>query len=404
MRFVIATLPDYVDGNSGWDADQRIEAIQRAAADAGYASDRFYLPDWTPERPAGEPSVHAKHHDVEPGALLFRRFRMGRASGAGEEEKSVLVVLFATETATTGVHGEALLAAVALATAWNPDDALRLIAPSYSGSSASLRANLEKALAKDLLPPRVGIISGSVTGLWNRARLTRSVGPGCVGRCTEIEFHSTTAADHDHLCAVEDYLSRANPEWKNGRRVAILREANTGYGGDLARGGDVPGCPSRFPLANVFSFPLHISRLRAQAAAVHASAAAPGPGALVRLKLDEAAGTDRVPSLAPELSSAMAEIVLANILDGIERLGVGAVGIYATDKRDHLFLAQEISRRVPAVALFALEGNLVFLHPDYRSYLRGTLVVGSYPLFFPTQSGRGGTSFPRWPRRASTTP
>jgi hypothetical protein len=144
----------------------------------------------------------------------------------------------------------------------------------------------------------------------------------------------------------------------------------------------------------VFSFPLHISRLRAQAAAVTAGAASPVPGAIVRLKLDEAAGADRVPSLAPELSSAMAEIVLANILDGIERLGVGAVGIYATDKRDHLFLAQEISRRVPNVLLFALEGNLVFLHPDYRSYLRGTLVIGSYPLFFPTQSGRDRNQFP----------
>jgi hypothetical protein len=90
--------------------------------------------------------------------------------------------------------------------------------------------------------------------------------------------------------------------------------------------------------------------------------------------------------LTPELTAPQVETVLGGILDTIERLGVTAVGIYATDKRDHLFLVQEITRRAPNVLLFALESNVIYLQPDYRPYMRGTVVASSYPLFPLTQS------------------
>ena len=84
---------------------------------------------------------------------------------------------------------------------------------------------------------------------------------------------------------------------------------------------------------------------------------------------------------------------MASLLDSLDRLHVSAVGIYATDKRDHLFLAQEISRRSPNVLLFAVESSLIYLHPDFRSYLRGTLVASPSPLFNLTQvlAGRPNT-------------
>jgi len=399
VRFVIATLPDYIDGNAAWDTDQRFEALQRAAADAGFASDRFYLPGWAAEHAASEAATVSKEHEVQPGALLFRKY-------ASPTSGQLLVVLFAPETATLGVHGDALLSAMALATAWGDSSTLRMIAPSFSGSSVSLRATIEKAFQAGLLergggqsPRLVRILSASATGIGNLAALVPRDGEAG----PPVTFNAMMLSDDDNLCAVQDYLSSTHEPWKAGKGIAILRESNTVYGSSLwkrAKGQEqkaaeevIDVCAGRFPKAYVFRFPLYISRLRAQATTAQPSAPAAPSAARVHLKLDEASATDRLPAVAPELTPAMAEIALDNILDGLERLGVSAVGLYATDKRDHLFLAQEISRRVPSVQLFALEGNLIYLHPDYRSYVRGTLVVGSYPLFFLTQNRRDFQQF-----------
>jgi hypothetical protein len=408
LRFVIATVPDYVDGNAAWDTDQRFEALQRAAAAAGFASDRFYLPGWVADRPASDAAAVSKEHEVQPGALLFRRYESATS-------RQLLVVLFAPETATLGVHGDALLSAMALASAWGDSSTLRLIAPSFSGSSVSLRATIDKAFQAGLLargggeaPRLVRILSGSATGIGNLKALMPGDGrPG-----PKVTFNAMTLSDDDSLCAVQDYLSSTHGPWTAGRRMAILRESNTAYGSSLSRWEEGQGegaveeaiavCAGKFPKAYVFPFPLYISRLRAQATTAQPSVPAAPSASHVHLKLDEASPKDRLPAVAPELTAAMAETALDNILDSLERLGISAVGLYATDKRDHLFLAQEISRRVPSVQLFALEGNLVYLHPDYRSYVRGTLVVGSYPLFFLAQPNRPDSQqFQQFPSMAA---
>jgi len=186
--------------------------------------------------------------------------------------------------------------------------------------------------------------------------------------------------------------------------MALLIESNTGWGqsvmakppGVQALKADAVGepvdqecrrLPMPFPCAHRASFPLHISRLRGPAAArlrtVSESAALAGG---LSFELEERSPPrDRLPALTPEMTAATVETALGGLLDSLRKLPVTAIGIMATDKRDHLFLAQEISRRCPGVLLFSLEGSHLYLNRDFRPYLRGTLVASSYPLFSLTQ-------------------
>jgi hypothetical protein len=73
-----------------------------------------------------------------------------------------------------------------------------------------------------------------------------------------------------------------------------------------------------------------------------------------------------MPSVSPILTAANVETMLGGMFQVINERHVTAVGVLATDKRDHLFLAEEISRRTPNVLPFTIESNLIYLHPTYR--------------------------------------
>ena len=224
------------------------------------------------------------------------------------------------------------------------------------------------------------------------------------------------------LSALARFLGRTDRDWYCGKQVALLVEANTTWGRrfvaqglsnttpDASLGptgtkskvknnacskcthedGEIefaPGDPP-MPCASVLPFPLHISRLRseaAQAAKALTNVAVPSP-ATVSLPLnDSLQSTDRMPSVSPILTAANVETMLGGMFQVINERHVTAVGVLATDKRDHLFLAEEISRRTPNVLPFTIESNLIYLHPDVSSYVRGTVVASTYSLNDRTQ-------------------
>src|SRR5207244_8550669 len=96
------------------------------------------------------------------------------------------------------------------------------------------------------------------------------------------------------------------------------------------------------------------------------------------------------------------ELMLANIIDTIKRERVRVVGLIATDARDKLFLAQQISQFAPGVMLFTLESDLLFVHPDYNKYVRGMIVASSYPLFAQSQTWTMPGDAPRRQQFATT--
>src|SRR5262249_16050647 len=145
---------------------------------------------------------------------------------------------------------------------------------------------------------------------------------------------------------------------------------------------DSPPLKDRYELP----FPLHLSRVRTEAERQRASSPAEKSSAAVSLKTAESRlPTDRLPALTPQMTAALMETGLAATLDGLRQLDVTAVGLLGTDKRDLLFIAQEIQRQPSNLFLFLLGGSLMYVHTDYPSFVRGELVVLQYPLNGLTQ-------------------
>jgi hypothetical protein len=392
VSFLIATIPDYVDSSSGWTADQNLDAIQRAAGALGYRFDRFFLPDWKSDVNGSRIDSNGRQHRSEPGVLLFRR-----AEEPPGSRVHLLISLLVTETATGGIQQEAFRRAARLVSEWShaaqvreiagagADGTMLVLGPTFSGSSLSLRYALETLLrdAPGGAVKGVRIVTGSATNPGNRDLLTFG----------KVKFSATVHTDDDLLAALKKYLGRLNPEWADGNHLALLSESNTVYGSTFAQKGAAQKSAaeeSSTEFRNAFkaSFPLHISRLRGVAGAVSGSSTLPSetsrPGVAIGMQSPGAA-SDHVPCLAPQLTPAVVELTLANILGTIRRERITAVGIFTTDKRDFVFLAREIVRASPNVLLFTTEGDLLFVHPDFGSFVRGTIVASSYPLFGATQ-------------------
>jgi hypothetical protein len=141
VQFLIATIPDYVDSNSGWVADETLGAIQSAMDSADIVLDRFRLIDWSRAddgRASAAPS-DSTLHERQPGALVFRHVVV-----PGQREVTLQVVLLVLETPTTGVHRLALRNAMKFVRdrsskvdrTVTPE--LKVIGPVFSGSVASL--------------------------------------------------------------------------------------------------------------------------------------------------------------------------------------------------------------------------------------------------------------------------
>jgi hypothetical protein len=430
VTFVIATVPDYADSYSRWIADEAFASIQAAAGTAGYSLDRFLTPGWPQPRESEGRTRRAQ--EFEPGALIFRgspsgpqddtRTAASRAAPEGDgrgpfaRRLQLLVVLVVAETATRGLEKPAFAAASQLVLAWTPSGPVHLnvLGPHFSGTSQSLRLAIEsifgaagpRARTGDL---QVRVVTGSATSRSNSAIIEGFVEdpPGTRRRASfgtdtagQVEFESAVHTDPEMLGPLERRLDAMGIP---PSQVALLVEENTAWGSalftrprtDAAVHGEStepvpPGtCENAdkgtFSCAIRLSFPMHVSRL----AAVTSKAATAAPFAAATLPqldlVDSKEPSDRLPTFTPALTEGTLTTALAGILATLGREQVRAVGILATDKRDFVFLAREVIRAAPNVQLFTIEPHILFLHPEYRSFVRGTLVASSYPLYSRTQ-------------------
>jgi hypothetical protein len=399
IEFLVATLPDYVDSNSGWSFDSILDSVQRAAGAAGYVLDRFYLPDWAPTAADGTDQASGRQHETEPGLVMFRQV---------DEEKAttkMLAVFIVTETPTGGIHEAAFVAAARIVAAWHEagdkaeDPVLRVLGPTFSGSSPSLRRGISTFLDNaPSWPASVRVLSGTATSEANRKLLKfQWSNPDDTGerRAVPVSFAATVRTDGDMLHALHDHLTEINPEWEHGKGIVLLVESNTGYGQGFVpqqgaeqagAGGSGENGDNPFPKALQIPFPIHISRLRAEAERIRVAgprAAGTGSGTMPS---DMGPATDQLPSMTPQITAATIDTLVATILATIRREEYPAIGIFATDKRDHLFLAERIVREVPNALLFTTEADLIYVLPQFRSFIRGAIVASSYPLFNATQS------------------
>ncbi len=401
VEFVIATVPDYVDSYSRWIADEALGSIQAAAGASDYVLDRFHLPGWPSLGREAEGRTR-RVHEFEPGALIFRAKRTVRdEQGVLEKPEKrarlkLLVVLIVAETATRGLEKPSFAAAAQLALAWNPkrEPVLKVLGPHFSGTSQSLRLAIEQAFRdrgqrESSGALRVQVVTGSATSDANKA-IIEGEPPYATQTAREVVFASAVHTDPEMLGAIERRLDAMGIP---PSQVALLVEENTAWGAGLFEKPTRPGGKScqnpekgRFSCAIRMSFPMHVSRLasvteRAKRAATPVPVAATPSLELVDVKEP----ADSLPTFTPALTEGTMATALASVLSTLVREQIRAVGILATDKRDFVFLAREVIRAAPNVQLFTTEPHILFLHPDYRSFVRGTLVASSYPLFARTQ-------------------
>ncbi|HEY1303225.1 MAG TPA: hypothetical protein VGF24_06730 [Vicinamibacterales bacterium] len=405
VTFIVATVPDYVDSNAGWFADQSLTAIQAAMSRSAYLLDRFRLIDWTRTDPRTDNPVanDSRLHERQPGALIFRdsQKRDGDTSSSvdGKRVVHLRVVLLALETPTSGMHRSALRNAIKFIRAWHTcsgDDkeGLDVLGPTFSGSTLSMALTLgdpDDRFAGAF--KRTRVITGSASADDNLETFQRFA--------PSAEFHATVQPTLKTLPVMAAFLEGMNSSWRCGTHVAILRESNTAYGQAADRQAlkkskglsPVQGSTRRpddcKPLAEaeVFAFPLHVSQLRSDSPETTRDTVTVLPSPAIPLNMRETTPpADQIPALRPQLTSPVVNATVDTILDTIRHERLTAVGIQATDDRDVLFLAREVKRAVPDVQLFLIGAHALYLHQDYIPYLRGTLVASTYPLSLTAQS------------------
>ena len=395
IRFLIATLPDPIDSFTGWQFDPMLDAIAQGVADSGFVLERFHFPDSDVESSAhdGREVKLRRVHDREPGVLVYRT-HVGQYGSRVAPAR--LVVLVVHENPSAGVHVAALENAVkvvirvtaemALIPDTEPDRGIRLLGPTFSGSSESLGRAIESFAASGLIPKYTGyhvrVLSGSATDPANKRTIERFESPlgyDCDAKSVPVRFEATVNPDDLLLAALRRHITAIG--WP--LPMAILFEANTQYGRQMIElAHDDDEHILRLP------FPLNVSRLRTTR-----QANAPGGGDALALPSRfrplamETIGNpaDQIPQFSANTTAAYIEMALAETLETVRREHISTVAITATDPRDKLFLAQQIARYAPDVSLVTVESDSLYAHPDYSSYLQGALVVSTYPLYNGSQ-------------------
>src|SRR5262249_14940725 len=171
--------------------------------------------------------------------------------------------------------------------------------------------------------------------------------------------------------------------------IALLAEGTTAYGQKQRTLAPTVASQTSSPdndkpkVLNL-TFPLHISRLRSIAwknqANRNQSFRDPFnfQSAMTPLPFEEDQGT--IVPIYSDVSANYAEVVLATILEEIERQHIRYLGIVASDVRDRIFLAREVHHHSPNLVLFFLNSELLFLHPEINHDFQGSLLISTYPL------------------------
>jgi len=414
LKVLIALVPDPLDSQLPAAFDQALDAI-----DLGFAYTSplraGYLPDrgWLPWRDAA--ALESRSYRSTPGLLLFRQ--------EDGQVATLTAVLLVGETPTAGLHLAAFHEALRLAQDLmgltdlkDPRDSagepIRILGPSFSGTASSLRIALLQ-WATGSSSPRFVIVTGTA-----KAPCLESVLQ--LPAPATVSFYRTQASvDVLLFTALAEMHRRLG--W-NLSRTALIAEVGTAYGASVPEPGAKPspeGACEGTPLPSgvqVVRFPGHLAAIRSARAAAGigktppadattAYAPATAQPAPTDLQID-LAGSSQSAGTEPDFSSlttAAGDLALSGLVQGLPRLGVQYAGIVATDVRDTLLIADRLHAQAPNVALFAVDGDLLFVHPEVHAALDGMTVISSAPLFAAGGPfGGGAAAYGRLPWQLSS--
>lgn len=385
LDVLVATIPDPMDSHLDWGFDFDLEAIRRAHERVGYVLDRFWLP-WTEPRDTIARTVCRGRRQIwqrYPGVMLFRAPTQGKLH----------VLYLIGEIPTSGIQKEAFSRALdeshdLTASVVPPVDTIRVVGPLFSGSATSLRIASQAYLSQPQNKHHsISIVTGSATDASSLAELRND--------------RMTIAATVNPISALSSVLKeRVLTRLGIGQtEVAVLREASTAYGQSTARTTvdletqEIPiGVRAPPDSFLVIPFPMNISSLRTEyqrhPELDQRSQTLPALEGPARLPVDlqEPAGYTETPPVMSHLTPSALDLQLDQIAGVIRENRIRAVGIIGTDVRDRLFLAEEVRKRVRDVQLFTYVSNVLLASAQHWRWLRGTIVLSTYPMVAQNQA------------------
>jgi len=410
LRFLTVTVPDPDGTSMSYQFDSVVVALQRAAERQGYIAEYRDFPWKTDEARKVQPAREDRATKVSfPGGLF--EFTISKAEKTKTRRPGsilffrrlsdeLLLAMLIPETPNAGVDKESLGRALEVSKDYgrwhkhcsgckgstaSQDSGIRIVGPMYSGSFDSLGMTIEGWVAGDMQLLR------SVT-IFNGSALVR---PHAPEKNPGGDFWSQVrwaSMLHDNGRLVEElvkFLDSTSPPRSGPRRVALLIEGGTAFGN---RPWNRPGNQTPRELRpDVFVFPLGISRMRQEytAKGVYAAKEPLQLAAPERLSLQSLTGTsgdhDLMPIYTPGTAIVEGEMVLSQILQELERGEYTSIGIIASSDYDRIFLATKIREVCPDVRLTFTASTSLYTHHNIVPYLRGSVVVSTYPLRLANQ-------------------
>lgn len=388
LQFVIATAPNPISTHLSLMFDRMIEVIQQAAQDDNYSYDSSWFPwndtskDSAPIEDQRDVARAPKIHQHQPGIIVFRRALL--TSKDDSPYRGGLVVFLVAEQPTGGINREEFenaLAWIEQLGALSPQQGLKILGPTFSGSLPSLAAALRSTKLKSFGgQEKIRISSGSVSSdlsyHWFQRFLKR-----------DLEFFKT-AQESDSLM-VKRFYKYLEGQGYPLDRIAMVSEDETAFGGNTDRDGD----SDKGPHPIFLYYPRDIATLRSayEQQSIFNSGKPPANGGTatttLRSDLSEPNNSDydTVRSYGGQLSPLAQESVLTSITSVLKEKQIQFVVLRSTNSLDQIFLTQFLRRSYPGARIVIDGADLLFQRGAEGTSLRGVMMLSSYPMFTQQQ-------------------
>jgi hypothetical protein len=391
LSYVIATMDDPVYTHFALGFDRKAEAIQQAAADAGYVYDSSWLP-WDPEEKnfqylndQDKADERKNAREEQPGVLLFRKALSDVSeTDADAAYREGLAVFVVGDDPTDGIHR----AQFQNATAWiaalkhqgdrdTPHYELpkAILGPSFSGSLPSLAALLNDIPLGATRGQRIDIpiysgevTSGSAVGWFERATKDKF----------NLRFASFQSEDSHALRLYCRYLETSGFHLEN---LAIVSEDETAFGANSS------GYCEQNGAVDIY-YPRDISALRGayQKQSLFGSGnATPATNPRRTLAPDladpESQEHDTIRTFSGGQTALSQEAVLQQIVSFLRANQSQYIVLRSSNPLDQLFLSHYLRLAYPQGRIVILGADLLLRRERGASRLSGLMTLSNYPLY-----------------------
>ena len=440
LRFLILLVPDPNQTSMSHEFDPTLSAALRATESAGFVARRWsHMPGFPPTK------KDASQNGSNPAPARGKETASGTSADQSDEKKSPspgpkwpaavlsiptsnsdsdpsirLLTLLVPESPTWGVDQERLASAIDLidkhgrlhAKCGHSDSSdhvpcisqpIRIIGPAFSGSIDSLARVLKTRISSAPRPTDMPSVI-----IYNGRSVSPDLEPLKFAQPGAIRFKSTVYTNTQMAKAFRRYLKKAPPFLTAPPRFAVLLESNTALGQAARQGitkddkADDEEMQKLLGMAEYFSFPLNISRIREEYAAkgYFSSGEQTKLQSPDRFSPMEMAGQrgegDLIPVVSPGPSAVGGELALSQSLLALERGRFNWAAITATNTYDRLFLAEKVRAACPDIRLCFMTASTLDVHHTATPYLRGTIVCSTYPLDPVSQTWTASPGWQEW--------